>query len=219
MLSDEIMLGDLEVSELLFTHNGILYLDEDWNDNDEVETDKDEDDMEVQEETQPSRGGARGTRQPDVPVDSMRRQTMLTWAHRKVLDATPGIDDRVLRLILRGEQLTVTSILNARSSIQVKHVITSAMKRVGLAAMARELEGVEADGREGGEAGEEQHHHQEERDNFRGDQGDQHHQSPSSSSTQAPSLPRPPSNEEQPGVGATGASRLMEYNLPGCDHG
>ena len=66
---------------------------------------------------------------------------MVGWAQQRVQDHVPTMDDRLMKLILKGDPRTVGSILNNRSSIQICHVVVAALKRAGLGGKAADLEG------------------------------------------------------------------------------
>ena len=85
------------------------------------------------------RGGARHQRHP-VGGEQVLRQAMQNGALEKAIQSCPTIDERLGRTILRAEARTTTSILNARSDLQVKHIMVAALKKAGLIAQARELE-------------------------------------------------------------------------------
>ena len=86
------------------------------------------------------RGGARNARQPQQTSEIALRQAMQTSALQKIAEACPGVDERTARTLLRSEARTTTSLLNARSHQQVKHIMVAALKRAGLSTIAREVE-------------------------------------------------------------------------------
>ena len=86
--------------------------------------------------TRPLRGGMRNATAPET----LQRQTMITWAEKKVAELIPSLDNRVVRTILRAEYRTTSSILNSRSKQQVQHVMLAALRRTGLTTQANQLE-------------------------------------------------------------------------------
>ena len=92
---------------------------------------------------QRSRGGARQQRRLDQEM--LQRQAMISWAHTKMIDYCPSIDDRLLKTILKDR--TVSAILHSRSEAQVVHVTIAALRGNGLPEQAQRLERINATAR------------------------------------------------------------------------
>ena len=87
------------------------------------------------------RGGGKHARpKPEASSDAAKRQTMNGWAEGRIKDHVPSLDDRLVRTLLRSEGRITPAILQAKSPLQVQHVMIAALKRAGLHELARTIE-------------------------------------------------------------------------------
>ena len=73
---------------------------------------------------QTERGGAKREEEP--------RQKMMAWAMDKVRSHAPAAEGLTLKMILRAEGRTVTSLMNSKNPTQTKEIIIAAFRRAGL---------------------------------------------------------------------------------------
>ena len=87
----------------------------------------------------PRGGGKHARPRPEATSDAAKRQTMNGWAEERIRDHVPMMDDRLVRTLLRSEGRITPAVLQAKSAIQVRHVVIAALKRAGLHDQAKTL--------------------------------------------------------------------------------